>query len=134
MSALEPVSKPKKNKSKRQTVQSDAPWVQHVQQLSQNPQPQELNVLTDHFITSMAKKHGILRVTQEAKANLRRFAFITMEGIIDDAKLYAYARKNYPGLKNPDKPDLPPKHVPASIVILPQDIAAALKNRGITHY
>ena len=98
--------------------------------------PPELEVLKDSHIISMAKKHGIRRVSKAAKCKLRQIAFITLEGLIEASKLYAYARCGYPGMKNFDaikKDDQKGKKIPASIVITTEDVMAALKNRGIHH-
>jgi hypothetical protein len=108
------------------------------------PLPQPLFTLTDRKIMKMAKNHGITLVSADAKDHIRRVAYLTMETIIEEAKLYTHGRVGYTGIpnldsfnqKSVDKQTLPPQDKKKSpgILIQPCDIAAVLRKRGIVPY
>lgn len=102
----------------------------YVHSLSRNqnktpPKPKSLLCLEDDDIVAMAKKHGIPRVTKEAKERIRQFAMMTMEGMIQEAKIFAHSRVGYPKPNGKDN---------EAIVIKRDDFIAALKARGIIEY
>lgn len=65
-------------------------------------------------IKRILRKHGIQRSTQEAQQEIRKFARITVEVLIQDAKIYTHAAHRR--------------------TIMVQDIIAALRKHNIVHY
>ena len=71
-------------------------------------------VLAPKTLKRMARKHGIQRISKDAKEKIGQFARITLEVIIQDAKIYAKSCRR--------------RTINAS------DLIAALRKQNIVHY